>query len=257
MQILPKYIAVNKQGLNFTILYETTRVDTHDGKVVYSLRPVATSEYAINDVAATSNEFNSNMFVRRTVKIDNSQTNHHDYPISMVSSDLSYVVKILSTNVVSHAPCVRVGRGNVNRVLGNRYTSNMSSYFFSWDPTNEQKSAIRTYIGDHIDTLTVFTLQERVSVPITSIERIDAPVVAPPVVTSVPRHVLDGFLESVIRRGEVCPISMEPIAIDDCCVTPCFHVISYDSAATWIRMHNSCPVCRTACDVSHLHRPSA
>lgn len=254
---LPKYISVNKQGLNFIILYETSQVATVNNKPVYVLRPMATSEYIVSDVGPSdnTNTIGGEMFVRRTVKIDNSQTSFHDYPISCVSTNNCMTIKILASNVTCVAHNIRMGRGNVTRVLGNRYIANSGNYFCSWNPSSEEKSAIRTYIGDHIDNLTVFSVQGRSSIPITSIERIESAVVAAPVVTCVPRHVLDGFLESVIRRGETCPISMEPIRIDDCCVTPCFHVIAYDSAATWIRMHNSCPVCRAACHVSQLHRP--
>lgn len=190
------------------------------------------------------------IFVRRDIAGNMT----HDYPVTVQAVNKSYTIRLLSSGAVYWAQCIRIGPGNVPRVLGNRYAANHTKYFSAWDPSPEDKSAIRTYIGDGIETLTVFTRSGRTVVPITSIDRLEQyiPVFHP--LTVVPQYVIEGFLRDVVHREELCPITMEPIRRGDACVTPCFHAMSYDAAATWIRMHSRCPMCRMACHITQLYK---
>lgn len=244
--MLSEYIAVQKQGLNFIIVFNVRRV----GDKVYTLKPIPTSDYDITDMVHTSNAPGGNLCIRRTVE----NYGHYDYFATMSPVHKSFTVRLLDTGRVCWAECVHVTRGNAVRILGNRYAANNTKYFSSWNPSVDDMSAIRTYIGDNIETLTVFTQEGKSVVPITSVQRMDTyiPIYHP--LTIVPKFVIDGFLRDVVQREQPCPITLEPIRIEDACVTPCFHPMSYDAGVTWIRMHSTCPVCRMICHVTQLHR---
>ncbi len=75
--------------------------------------------------------------------------------------------------------------------------------------------------------------------------------------SQIPQHVVNGFLEGLLARGDSCPIGMEPLEKDTACLTPCGHTMSFDAAEHWIRDAHSCPVCRAPLELRHLQKWSA
>lgn len=73
----------------------------------------------------------------------------------------------------------------------------------------------------------------------------------------IPQRVVNGFLEGLIAKGEVCPIAMEPLEKETACLTPCGHTMSFDAAEHWIRDAHSCPVCRAPLELRYLQKWSA
>ena len=68
----------------------------------------------------------------------------------------------------------------------------------------------------------------------------------------VPQHVVNGYIESVIQKKELCPILMTELTLTTTSMTPCGHCISKDSLITWFQTKNACPVCRLPCSVEQL-----
>ena len=69
---------------------------------------------------------------------------------------------------------------------------------------------------------------------------------------SMPQHIVNTYIDTLISRGDTCPISMNPLTREGACLTPCGHVVSRREATRWIRDAHSCPVCRTGCTVEGL-----
>jgi hypothetical protein len=60
----------------------------------------------------------------------------------------------------------------------------------------------------------------------------------------IPQCVVNGYIESLIAKREICPISLEPLEKETTLVSPCGHAISHHAVLHWIRGAHSCPVCR-------------
>lgn len=76
----------------------------------------------------------------------------------------------------------------------------------------------------------------------------------PIIPTPIPSHILQGFLESILEKKELCPIKMHELNKTTICTTPCGHAMSYEAAVLWLKEHNACPVCRNKCAISDLYR---
>jgi hypothetical protein len=63
----------------------------------------------------------------------------------------------------------------------------------------------------------------------------------------VPQHVINGYIESVIQKKELCPILMTELTLTTTSMTPCGHCISKDALITWFQTIHACPVCRLPC----------
>lgn len=72
------------------------------------------------------------------------------------------------------------------------------------------------------------------------------------VTASLPQHIVNSYIQSLLDKHEVCPITMEPFAQDSVVITPCGHAVSQDAAVHWIQDAHSCPVCRKACTIASL-----
>lgn len=70
----------------------------------------------------------------------------------------------------------------------------------------------------------------------------------------MPQRIVNGFIESVLAGGAVCPISLEPIERGEACLTPCGHVLGFDAAARWIQSAHTCPECRARLEEEDLQR---
>jgi hypothetical protein len=68
----------------------------------------------------------------------------------------------------------------------------------------------------------------------------------------LPQSVVNGYIESLIAKQEVCPISLIPLEKESTLVAPCGHAISHHVATRWIRDARSCPVCRAEVSESQL-----
>jgi hypothetical protein len=79
----------------------------------------------------------------------------------------------------------------------------------------------------------------------------------PSILQQTPSHILQGFLESILEKKELCPIKMNEMKKETICTTPCGHAMSYEPAVLWLKEHTACPVCRKTCNVSELYRYTA
>jgi len=57
---------------------------------------------------------------------------------------------------------------------------------------------------------------------------------------TIPTHVLRSFMEAAIQRGDICPITLEPLTKETIAYTPCGHLFDRES----INQCTSCPNCR-------------
>jgi hypothetical protein len=70
---------------------------------------------------------------------------------------------------------------------------------------------------------------------------------------SIPQHMINTFIESLLDKKEICPILLESFTKDTICITSCGHPISKQSAETWFLQKKTCPVCRAPCDSNILY----
>lgn len=68
----------------------------------------------------------------------------------------------------------------------------------------------------------------------------------------IPQNVVNGYIESLVAKQEVCPVSLLPLDKESTLVAPCGHAISHHAAVCWIRDARSCPVCRAEVSESQL-----
>ena len=61
---------------------------------------------------------------------------------------------------------------------------------------------------------------------------------------TVPRHVVCGFMEHAIGKGEACPITMEPLTKQTIAYTVCGHLFDREAISMAIRESEKCPTCR-------------
>jgi len=68
----------------------------------------------------------------------------------------------------------------------------------------------------------------------------------------VPQHVINGYIESLVQKKELCPILMTELTLTTTSMTPCGHCISKDALTTWFETTHACPVCRLPCSAHQL-----
>jgi len=64
--------------------------------------------------------------------------------------------------------------------------------------------------------------------------------------SKIPSHIMAAYIQSLLDKKDLCPITMEPLERDTLYVTTCGHAMTKSAATTWITQKKSCPVCRTA-----------
>ena len=74
---------------------------------------------------------------------------------------------------------------------------------------------------------------------------------------ALPQHMVNVFVEAAVGKGELCPITQDPLTKDSMVVTPCGHGLDNSSAKYWISTKHSCPVCRHPCAADQLQKWSA
>ena len=67
-------------------------------------------------------------------------------------------------------------------------------------------------------------------------------------ISIIPEHIAKVYIQSLIDKGECCPISLEPFKINNIFLTSCGHALSQLSADLWFAKNKTCPVCRDKCD---------
>jgi len=78
------------------------------------------------------------------------------------------------------------------------------------------------------------------------------PQCTPLVNPTIPKHILEVYIQSLIMKEEYCPIIFEPFTRDTTCITPCGHAINIDAAKQWFARKPICPVCREECIINHV-----
>lgn len=69
----------------------------------------------------------------------------------------------------------------------------------------------------------------------------------------IPVHVKRLIIEDSVKRGELCPISMDQLTYDNASTTTCGHVFSTVSLREWLVLPSSkscCPVCKNKCSIA-------
>ena len=70
-----------------------------------------------------------------------------------------------------------------------------------------------------------------------------------PVITSLPKHVIQILLEKAEEEGAECPITGSPIMAASGAVTTCGHIFERTAIETWFAQSYSCPECRAPCRI--------
>jgi len=80
--------------------------------------------------------------------------------------------------------------------------------------------------------------------------RLSFPVeVSEPVITPLPKHVIQILLKKAEEDGAECPITGSPITAATGAVTTCGHIFERMAIETWFAQSYSCPECRAPCRI--------
>jgi hypothetical protein len=61
---------------------------------------------------------------------------------------------------------------------------------------------------------------------------------------TIPEHIMAVYIQSLLDKKEICPITMEPLQKESLYITSCGHAMSKAAATRWFAQKDSCPVCR-------------
>ena len=70
-----------------------------------------------------------------------------------------------------------------------------------------------------------------------------------PVITPLPKHVIQILLKKAEEDGMECPITGSPIMAASGAVTTCGHIFERTAIETWFAQSYSCPECRAPCRI--------
>jgi hypothetical protein len=79
-----------------------------------------------------------------------------------------------------------------------------------------------------------------------------SPPVIPIVESSLPLHVKKILIANAVRNKDDCPISCDPITLENAAVTSCGHVFITNEIKKWLSIESSkglCPSCKQKCSV--------
>ena len=68
----------------------------------------------------------------------------------------------------------------------------------------------------------------------------------------IPQRIALLIAEDAVKGGEICPISLNPITIENSSVTSCFHIFEKASAKIWFDSHNICPICKQLATITEV-----
>lgn len=63
-------------------------------------------------------------------------------------------------------------------------------------------------------------------------------------VSTIPQHIVNLYIEGIVAKKELCPITINELQKHTTCITPCGHAMTHSSMKHWLQGGNSCPVCR-------------
>lgn len=73
---------------------------------------------------------------------------------------------------------------------------------------------------------------------------------------ALPQHIVNGYIENLLAKGETCPIMMIPLTRENARITPCGHTMTIDAAEHWLKGADAdasvCPMCRNPCRLNQL-----
>jgi hypothetical protein len=90
----------------------------------------------------------------------------------------------------------------------------------------------------------------------TILPRSQAPVIqqtSNPAIPKLPQHIVNAYIESLVAKEEVCPVTFNTLLQQSTYIIGCGHAIS-EEAIKWIETEHSCPVCRSVCSLDILQQ---
>jgi SUMO ligase MMS21 Smc5/6 complex component len=61
------------------------------------------------------------------------------------------------------------------------------------------------------------------------------------------KDIIDLIITESIKKGDNCPIILEPLKIETSVITNCFHIFNRDALNTWLTDKDTCPCCNNKC----------
>ena len=234
--MLSRYVAFQKDTYNYYIIYESVHVDARGNSQIYRLVPMRPDKFVIKRLVHTQNTDSvpGEFRVRKTTR---GVPNYKDEHFNPINVGWDFNIKILNTEY--KVPIIKCLSWETEFCLGNRFIRTDPIYFVTWCATDSDMERIRKDF--HHTNIISYDLSGRIS----NTTR--------PTTSTLPTHVINGWIENACRT-EMCPITMEPLTMGNVCSTPCYHLISYDTAVAWINEKHNCPVCRGNCEIAMLHR---
>ena len=60
----------------------------------------------------------------------------------------------------------------------------------------------------------------------------------------IPKHILKVFIEDAISKNSLCPITMEPLTLENASITSCGHLFDKEALCLSLKTCKKCPMCR-------------
>jgi len=171
-------------------------------------------------------------------------SNHHDYVYN--------IVRYRPTSVRFNKVISKKNNGNNTREM---------KWAFTLERLEHDGDRIPVlYIQRRNEVLSSFKAQSFIPIAVAPVTP-TVPPVAPTLekkkytISSIPKHMIEAVLRDSSTRGELCPITYEPIDMSSSAITSCFHVFDRESIEQWITNPangDKCPVCKSQCNVYTL-----
>lgn len=114
----------------------------------------------------------------------------------------------------------------------------------------------RVYRGWDTTTDWAFRKTDILAVPLPSAPPAPAPArpvpPAPQPISRIPKHILKVFIEAAIIKGDICPITLDPLTQTNAACLPCGHLGDREALQRTMQERKCCPVCRAPGRVEDL-----
>lgn len=255
--MLPTYVAF-KKNYNYYYICETVPSGTENNMQIYRLIPKANDTFTVTSISERNNYEEQRVLIQRTTR---TAPYRHNYRVTFEDEGKELVL-INETNNIYYVPILK-GR-NTENFLGKRWSEVNTDYFFSINADNRDISILidtLINIGKRGKQLINFGPNSRevhqigVQRPSNLLqENVQGNMQQNVQQRELPNFVIRGWLLNTIREEGQCPITFETLTRDNTAFTPCYHIISYNAAETWLAEHHTCPVCRERCELNSLTR---
>lgn len=239
--MLPPIFAVKKE--TGYVMYKSHSLSMVDTMRCYKIVPMHVSEMTVRSIGFR-NGVDYGVIPGEDIVISRRLYSGESvqYRCKVEASTLAFQVKLAGSHECITAPLISFGGQHSSRIYGNRYARGDISSIWTWNASQVDKEALFKY-GRPTDFLTNYTPEgvEKVAIPLPKTEYISVGG------CSIPKRVLQGYVESLVAKKETCPITMDELTVETACVSPCYHVMSFEGAQGWVQAHKSCPICRSAC----------